>query len=60
MQQKREREAFKFEKEQKPESIDTQPLLKFRLKNLMKANKLKMKMIQQYKKQMKMIEEAFN
>ncbi len=51
---------YKFEKDQKPEPIDTQPLLKHRLKKLIKSNKNKIKMIEQYKKHMKQIEEAFN
>ena len=44
----------------KPETIDTQPLLKFRLKKLVRANKNKIKMIEQYKRHMKTIEEAFD
>ena len=44
----------------KPETIDTQPLLKFRLKKMIKSNKNKIKMIEQYKKHMKTIEEAFD
>lgn len=51
---------YKFEKDQKPEPIDTQPLLKFRLQKLIKANKSKIKLIEQYKKHMKQIEEGFN
>lgn len=40
--------------------MDTQPLLKHRLKKIVGSNKEKLKMIEQYKKHMRMIEEAFN
>jgi coiled-coil domain-containing protein 63/114 len=61
MKEKRERENMKIlEKNPKPEPIDTQPLLKHRLKKIIGSNREKMKMIDQYKKHMKMIEEAFN
>ena len=61
MKEKREREQSKmFQKNTKPEIIDTQPLLKYRLKKIIVSNKEKIKMIEQYKKHMKMIEEAFN
>ena len=49
-----------MEKSAKPESVDTQPLLKHRLKKIVGSNKEKLKMIEQYKKHMRMIEEAFN
>lgn len=60
MKEKREREMYKFEKDIKPEPIDTQPLLKYRLQKLIKANKGKIKLIEQYKKHMRQIEEGFN
>lgn len=40
--------------------MDTQPLLKQRLKKIVSSNKEKLKMIEQYKKHMRMIEEAFD
>ena len=60
MNDKRDRETLKYEKNNKPQAIDTQPLLKNRLKKIVNSNKEKLKMIQQYKKHMKLIEEAFN
>jgi hypothetical protein len=51
---------LKYEKNSKPEAIDTQPLLKHRLKMIVTSNKEKLKIIEQYKKHMKLIEEAFN
>jgi hypothetical protein len=36
---KRDRETLKFEKALKPEAIDTQPLLKHRLKKMVASNK---------------------
>lgn len=60
MSDKRERETLKLEKEGKPEAIDTQPLLKQRLKKIVASNKEKLKMIEQYKKHMQLIEEAFD
>ncbi len=51
---------MKYEKNSKPEAIDTQPLLKHRLKMIVTSNKEKLKIIEQYKKHMKLIEEAFN
>jgi coiled-coil domain-containing protein 63/114 len=60
MNDKRDRETLKYEKNNKPEAIDTQPLLKHRLKKIVGSNKEKLKMIEQYKKHMKLIEEAFN
>ena len=60
MNDKRDRETLKYEKNAKPETIDTQPLLRHRLRKIVASNKEKLKMIEQYKKHMKMIEEAFN
>ena len=60
MNDKRDRETLKYEKNNKPEAIDTQPLLRHRLKKIVASNKEKLKMIDQYKKHMKLIEEAFN
>ena len=60
MNDKRDRQTLKYEKNNKPEAIDTQPLLKYRLKKIVSSNKEKLKMIEQYKKHMKLIEEAFN
>jgi len=56
MNDKRDRETLKYEKNNKPEAIDTQPLLKHRLKKVVNSNKEKLKMIEQYKKHMKLIE----
>lgn len=44
----------------KPQIIDTHPLLKFRLKRIIAANKQKQRLIEQYKKHMVSIEQAFN
>ena len=61
MRDKRDREEKKLnDRSRKPEAIDTQPLLKFRLRKAIASNKEKMKMINEYKKHMKMVEEAFN
>lgn len=60
MNDKRDRQTLKYQKDTKPEAIDTQPLLKHRLKKIVTSNKEKLKMIEQYKKHMKLIEEAFN
>lgn len=40
--------------------MDTQPLLKFKLRRIISSNKEKLKMIDQYKKHMLMIEHAFD
>lgn len=45
MNDKRDRETLKYEKNNKPEAIDTQPLLKHRLKKIVGSNKEKLKMI---------------
>ena len=49
----------KSEVEVKSENIDTQPLVKLRLKNLISKNKEKIKIIDSYKKNMNAIWKSF-
>ncbi|EGR34887.1 hypothetical protein IMG5_001160 [Ichthyophthirius multifiliis] len=49
----------KFNKEENFETIDTENLLKLRIKNLIAKNKQKIIVIDQYTKNMKIIEQAF-
>lgn len=39
--------------------VDTQPVLKLRLRKIMASNKEKLRLIENYKKHMESIEEAF-
>jgi hypothetical protein len=60
LEEKKIREAAKLnEKSEKSEPIDTQPVLKMRLKKLIAKNKEKVKVIEQYQRNIKQIEEAF-
>jgi coiled-coil domain-containing protein 63/114 len=43
----------------KAEAIDTQPIVKLRLRNLISKNKEKLKIIEQYKKNMSLIYQNF-
>ena len=49
----------KSEVEVKPENIDTQPLVKLKLKNLINKNKEKIKIMDSYKKNMNAIWKSF-
>lgn len=49
----------KEDKNVKTENIDTQPVLKLRLKNLIAKNKDKIKIIDQYKRNMHLIYQNF-
>ena len=56
---KEEDRRHKEDNNMKSESIDTQPVLKLRLKNLMGNNKDKIKIIDQYKRNMHLIYQNF-
>lgn len=48
------------QRKEKPTNIDTATALKFRLKKLISNNKEKVRLIELYWKNMKVIEDAFN